>query len=352
MNKKSRILVNTRILHSPTTGVQRYLQELLARMPSNEIRVESPYIGFSGIKAHLWEQTILPVRAGKNLLWSPANTGPFTIKNQVVSILDMSAVEHPEWFSSYFSKWYQFLLPKLAPQVKKILTISEFSRERIIEICKVDGTKVAVTHLAADQRFYQKSKEDIENIRAVMGLPAGRYILALGTLEPRKNLSRLLKAWKNIQPGLPDDLWLVLSGAKGKPIVFRDISFESLPSRVHLTDYVPDEYLPALYSGALAFVYPSLYEGFGLPPLEAMACGTPVIVSNTTSLPEVVGKAGLKVDPLDIEEIADAIQRLVTDSDLCQSLRQKGLERARLFSWDKTAKLTWKVLQEAAENLS
>ena len=135
-------------------------------------------------------------------------------------------------------------------------------------------------------------------------------------------------------------------------MVFRDVPFENLPSHVHLTGFVPDQLLPALYSGAKAFVYPSLYEGFGLPPLEAMACGTPVIVSNTTSLPEVVGNAGLRVDPLNVEQIADAIQRLVTNNNLHQSLQKKGLERAKLFSWDKTAASTWNVLREVAENLS
>jgi len=138
MNRESKILINARILHSPTTGVQRYLQELLARMPTNEIRVESPDIGFSGIRGHLWEQTILPFRVGKNLLWSPGNTGPLVVKHQVVSVHDMAVIEHPEWFLQNFSRWYHFLLPKLAQRVEKILTMSEFSRERIVDTCRVE----------------------------------------------------------------------------------------------------------------------------------------------------------------------------------------------------------------------
>ncbi|HPU78519.1 MAG TPA: glycosyltransferase family 1 protein, partial [Thermosynergistes sp.] len=168
------------------------------------------------------------------------------------------------------------------------------------------------------------------------------------TIEPRKNLQRLLEAWCVICQKLPQDVWLVVAGAKGRESIFRDASFNDLPPKVYMAGHVPDEHLPALYSGALFFAYVSLYEGFGFPPLEAMACGTPVLTSNVTSIPEVVGDAALMVDPYDVEAIADGIKRLVEDSSLRAELSRRGIARAKMFTWDKTAELTWKVLEEAA----
>lgn len=344
MNKEKNILVNTRILQSPTTGVQRYLREILTRLPSSEIQTVFPPSYFSGYTANLWEQSVLPFRIGGNLLWSPGNTGPLYVKNQVVSIHDMSTLDHPEWFSPKFSMWYRFLLPKLAQVTKKIVTFSNFSRDRIVEVCRIDSKKVEVIYNAADTRFKRSSLEEIDKACSKLNIPTRRYILALGSLEPRKNLGRLVKAWGNIQQELPDDLYLVLSGARGKSTVFRDVSIDELPPRVFFTGYVLDDYLPALYSGAKAFIYPSLYEGFGLPPLEAISCGTPLIISNTTCLPEIFGDAGIYINPFDIEQISNVIQRVVTDSNLCMNLSARGLERAKQFSWDKSAELTWKVL--------
>ncbi len=140
----------------------------------------------------------------------------------------------------------------------------------------------------------------------------------------------------------------MVAGAKGKDIIFKNTSLDKLPPKVCMPGYVPDEYLPTLYSGAIALVYVSLYEGFGLPPLEAMACGTPVLTSNVTSLPEVVGDAALMVDPYDVDAIAEGIKRLIEDDNLRRELSQKGLARAKLFSWDRTAEVTWSVLKEAA----
>ncbi|WP_414041915.1 glycosyltransferase family 4 protein [Acidithiobacillus sp. M4-SHS-6] len=204
---------------------------------------------------------------------------------------------------------------------------------------------------AADMRFVPQDGAAIQHALRPLGLPTPHYLLSLGSLEPRKNLGRLLRAWEVIHRGLPDDVWLVVSGAKGKSLVFQDVpELRTLPPRVFLTGHVPDELLPSLYAGALAFAYLSVYEGFGLPPLEAMASGTPTLVGNRASLPEVVGDAAQQVDPFDIEAIADGIRRMVEDSSLRAALRQKGLERAKQFNWDKTAEQTWQVLVEAAED--
>lgn len=341
------IFCNTRILNEKLTGVQRYTTELLSRM-NNRIGCISPTKRLDGIKGHFWEQVVLPSRLGNNLLWSPSNTGPLCVENQVVSIMDLSPLDHPEWTSKKFSLWYQFLIPKLVSRVKGIITISEFSRTRILNFCPEAKHKIHVTHLAADKRFSPVDKTSVSHMVQNLKLPSKKYIVALGSLEPRKNLHTLLKAWEHIHTKLPHDTWLVLAGAKGKSSVFGSHSYCNLPPRVHLTGHVADDLLPALYTGALATIYLSYYEGFGLPPLEAMSCGSPVLVSNTTSLPEVVADSGLTVDPFDVDAISGEIFRLVFDSTLQENLRLKGVERAKHFNWDKTAEETMRILVEAA----
>lgn len=341
------IFVNTRSLSANLTGVQRYIKELTTRF-QNRVQAVRPRNPLHGVSGHVWEQVVLPTKIGDSMLWSPGNTGPLAIKKQVVTILDVSPLDHPEWMSLRFASWYRFLTPKLIRQARAILTISEFSKERIINYCPGAASKIHVVHLGADERFCPVDEVSIRLMRARLAIPSPYYIVALGSLEPRKNLQRLLQAWASIQARIPDDVWLVLAGAQGKKMIFGDISFETLPPRVHLTGHVQDDLLPALYSGAIASPYLSLYEGFGLPPLEAMACGTPVLASNVTSLPEVVGDAAVTVDPYDVEAIGEALARVIDDSQLLSDLRDRGLERAKQFSWDKAADETWQILQWAA----
>lgn len=342
-----RIAVNTRVLHMHTTGVQRYTLELLSRL-GREVRRIAPAVKLDGVQGHLWEQAILPLRIGDRLLWSPSNTGPIAVRRQVVTIHDVVPLDHPEWLNPRFAAWYRWLLPRLAKRVAHIITISEFSRQRIVECLKVAATKVTVIPNGVDARFHPRSPTEVTRTRRGLGIPSPHYILTVGSLEPRKNLHRLLQAWERVHTSIPDDVWLVVTGAKGKALVFKDVHFSKLPPRVHLTGHVEDAHLPALYSGALAFAYLSVYEGFGLPPLEAMAAGVPTITGNRTALPEVVGDAGVMVDPLDVDAIADGLKRIVEDSDLRRQLRAKGLERARRFSWDRTAALTFSVLEASA----
>jgi glycosyltransferase involved in cell wall biosynthesis len=176
--------------------------------------------------------------------------------------------------------------------------------------------------------------------------PGYPYLLYVGNRKPHKNIDRLLKAFA--QSKLSDDLKLVMSGEPDidTATLIKELKLED---RVVFVGLIDDDKLPEFYRGAVAFIFPSLYEGFGLPPLEAMACGTPVLTSNVTSIPEVVGDAALMVDPYDVEAIASGIKRLVEDSQLRKELSQKGIARAKLFSWDKTAELTWKVLKEAID---
>lgn len=343
------IVCNARNLGDTLTGVQRYTAELLAQFPEPP-RIVKPHRPLHGFAGHLWEQFALPGRLGSEFLWSPSNSGPLAVRRQAVTVLDMSALDHPEWMSRKFASWYRFLLPRLIDRVRMVLTISEFSRTRILHYCPGAEEKVHVTLLAADDRFSRTNDEAIAAARHALGIPTPHYLVMLGSLQPRKNLARVVKVWSRVSRRLPDDVWLVLAGAKGKSLVFRDAGLDHLPPRVHLTGYVPDEMLPALYSGALASIYLSLYEGFGFPALEALGCGTPTLASNTTSLPEVVGNAALTVNPLDEEAIEAAILALVEDSALRERLSRDGLQRAADFSWKRAAAETWHLLTEAARS--
>ena len=341
------IVVNTKVLASHTTGVQRYLLELLARMPG--LQQVAPATALAGIRGHAWEQLRLPASCKGKLLWSPSNTGPLAVRNQVVTIHDVVPLDHPEWLNRRFAAWYRFVIPRLARRVRHVIVDSDFTRQRLIAHSGISADRISVIHCGVDARFSPQTPVAIAAARAALQLPAGRYVLSVGSLEPRKNLGRLLSAWQRLLPELPPDIWLVLAGAKGKSLVFANVpELTCLPARVHLTGHVPDDRLPALYAGAEAFVYPSVYEGFGLPPIEAMACGTPVIVGNHASLPEVVGDAGMMVDPYDVEAIAAALMRLLTHADARNVLGARGRERAARFSWQATAEQTLAVLDRFA----
>jgi glycosyltransferase involved in cell wall biosynthesis len=337
------VLVNTRTLGAThLTGVQRYTSELLEHLKITQVPPRQP---LDGLKGHLWEQLVLPTKLGQKLLWSPANTGPLSVKHQLVTIHDASTLDHPEWFTPNFAALYGWLLPKLVRRVQGVLTVSQFAKDRLLYHSGVQADKIQVVPLAANQKFSPQPNHILKATKEKYTLPE-HYLLSVGSLEPRKNLMGLLAAWLIFSNQYPD-LRLAISGAKGK--AFRDAGLGELPKSVQLLGYVEERDLPALYTGAVGFVYPSLYEGFGLPPLEAMACGCPVIVSNAASLPEVCGDAALYCDPHDPKDIAEKIKQLVENPSLQESLRQKGLEQAKRFTWEKCAQETLAVIQKVLE---
>ncbi len=349
MPGRGEVAVNTRVLYAPVTGVQRYATELLARW-DGMVHPIAPSGSLHGLAGHAWEQCVLPAKLHGRLLFSPSNTGPLGTERQVLTLHDMSVFDWPEGFSPHFAAWYRFLLPRLLKRVLLITTDSEFTKGRILAHIHIEPEKVRVVPCGVSSRFRPEAISETVQTIASLKLPSSNYILTVGSLEPRKNLYRLFRSWARVLERMPEDLWLVVVGGRGSGRVFAKVQVDRTPPRVFLADHVNDSELPSLYAGALGLAYVSLYEGFGLPPLEAMASGIPVLAGNRSSLPEVVGDAGILVDPENEEEIAEGIHALVENPALRRDLRERGLLRARQFSWDETARRTWDVLEAAASN--
>jgi alpha-1,3-rhamnosyl/mannosyltransferase len=266
-------------------------------------------------------------------------THPVRRAKRVVSIHDLTVILSPEWHPAKRLREMRAGLRASAEAADRIIAVSRTTKDDIVEHLGVDPARIAVVPLAVGPPFRPLPCAAIDAALAPLGLVHGTYLLFLGTMEPRKNLGRLLQAV--VQPGVNVGP-LVLAGADGwgNDELRPRIAELARAGRVRPLGYVPEPLRAPLLGGARAFVYPSLYEGFGWPPLEAMACGTPVITSNVSALPEVVGDAALLVHPLDVDGLAAAIRRLWDDEGLRGDLRARGLARARQFTWDVTARLT------------
>lgn len=334
--------VNLRTLGYRITGVQRYLLSLLPHMPS-ELDSVKPSRALQGIKGHLWEQLYLPTQLKRRLLWSPGNTGPVGVSRQVLTVHDVSSLDHPEWFERKFALWYNTVLPRLIRKVRAIITVSHFSKERIVRLTGVESERVNVIFNGVDQRFRPADPKTVNQVRTDFDLNCP-YILFVGSLEPRKNLRILLEAW---QLGAFDGATLAVVGASGH--LFPKLQFDSIPKGVRLLGCVDDGVLPVLYSGAAGFVYPSIYEGFGLPPLEALACGCPVAVSDIPAHREVCDQTALYFDPFSPEDLLRKLEELLRlDSARRASMAEQGLRRAALYSWETAAAQTWRILEQEA----
>jgi glycosyltransferase involved in cell wall biosynthesis len=252
----------------------------------------------------------------------------------------------------YWKNWLSLktLMRVSARKALKIIAISENTKKDIMDCFGIEDEKIRVIYLGVDRQFSPQPDPNEADVLSKYNLPSG-YILNVGTLEPRKNLLRLINAYKMVASTREPVPKLVIVGWQGwrNEDLGKLVRESGLADQVVLVGYVPDDDLPTLYRNATVFVYPSLYEGFGLPPLEAMACGTPVITSNVSSIPEVVGDAGILIDPYNTTEIARAIASVLNNEELRESLRTSGLVRSRLFNWDKTARETLKLYQEVIE---
>ncbi len=279
---------------------------------------------------------------------------PFCPCPVVVSLHDLSFEHLPHTFNRRSRTQLRWTVRRSAKRAARIISLSEHTRRDISQTYGIDATLIQTIPLAAPEHFAPVNDDDLQRVRHTYGIDSP-YILSVGSIQPRKNLARLVKAFASIKSRLPSDQLpkLVLVGKRAwlYDDTLRALEEADLGSAVVLTGSVPELDLPALYSGALCFVYPSFFEGFGLPPLEAMKCGTPVVVGNTTSLPEVVGDAALSVDPFDVDAIASAIERLIKDSGLRAELSVKGLARAKMFDWRETARQTLNVYEQVAFEL-
>lgn len=269
---------------------------------------------------------------------------PFRLRTArtVLTIHDLTLLLFPEWHPTDRLAVMGRALAPSAARADCIVTPSQFTRDDVLKLLPVEPERVVVIPGGVDPIFKPQPVADVVARLTPLGLRAGDYLLFLGTIEPRKNLARLLQAVELAGPTIGP---LVLAGGRGwnNAAIRAAIARLARDGRIRDLGYVADDLRPALCAGARAFVYPSLYEGFGLPPLEAMACGTPVLTSDVSALPEVLGDAALYVDPEDVSALAAALIRLWDDEGLRADLRARGLARAREFSWDRTARLTLDV---------
>lgn len=273
---------------------------------------------------------------------------PFLTAPLVTMVHDISYEHYPQFFTKKQVIQYRATIPRTARQAAKVLTVSEYSKRDLVETYGIPEEKVVVTYDGVGSHFAPADSRETEMAVAGKYGIRGKYVLAVGNLQPRKNLVRLMAAYTRLRQARPDiDHKLVIVGRKAWKFspVLAFATQSKWADEIIFTDYVPDEDLPALYSGAEAFAYPSIFEGFGIPPLEAMACGTPVVVSDRSSLPEVVGDAGLKIDPYDVEGLAAALATLILEPKVKLYFREKGLQQAAKFRWSDTAARTLAVYE-------
>jgi glycosyltransferase involved in cell wall biosynthesis len=284
-------------------GVERVAREMVARLPRERYRVVEPPPALAHEAGHVWEQLVLPLTRAE-LIYSPANLAPVASRRNVVVIHDVAALRHPEWYSRPYVAWQRALLPAIARRARLVITVSEFSRREIRDVLGVDAQ---VIPNGVDERFKPGEPKD--------------YALVVGTKIARKNLKALAAL-----------------AAHGIEVVSAGSSrgyMRAEATHIRELGYVPDDELPKLYAGARVLLMPSLYEGFGLPCLEAMASGTPVVAANRGALPETCGDAALVVEP---EEFAEAAVAAATTE--YHRLRAAGLKRAARFTWERTARET------------
>ncbi len=269
----------------------------------------------------------------------------------ILTVHDLSFMRVPQCADASLRSYLLQVVPASVRRADVVLADSQCTRADVIELLGVDPGRIEVIYAGVESRFQRVRDAQVLNaMRDRYHLPA-RFALGLGTLQPRKNFERLIEAYAQIRPEAGEEFKLVIAGGMGWMYegIFERVADLGLQDAVCFPGYVADEDLPALYTLADLFVFPSLYEGFGLPPLEAMACETPVVTSNVSSLPEVVGDAGLTVDPLDVVALAEAMQRVLDDAALREELVQRGVAQARRFTWARAAEKLLAVYGEVIQ---
>ena len=352
-----RIAIDTQTKLGQKTGFGFYVKNLVEALEkvdsSDEYLKISPEgeKDFSTPQRLFWDQFSFPRKARKakvDLLHQPCFSAPLFYKGKiVVTCHDLISIFFPENLPLASRLFYSRWMPYSYRKADLIIAISENTKRDIMSLLKIPKEKIRVIHSAASKDFKPiKSKVRLENVQKKYKT-GKKYFIDVGTIEPRKNLPFLVRAYAlAVKEGVDENL--VITGKKGwyYEDLFRLVDELNLENKVIFTGYVDEKDLPSLYSGATAFVFPSIYEGFGLPPLEAMACGVPVISSNTSSLPEVVDNAGILLPPEDESLWAKNLVKISKDHGLSLTLSQLGLRQAKKFSWEETAKKTSLVYKE------
>jgi glycosyltransferase involved in cell wall biosynthesis len=346
-----KIAIDMSLAQGAPAGIGRYsasLTQALKVIDPNDkyVLYQKPLI----FQRALWLQTWVPIKllADKADLFHATNLiAPlFATCPVVVTIHDLSSLLYPETHS-LAHRIHMSLIPASAKKARKIIVPSLAVKKELEEHLVLQQDKIAVIHEGVGDEFRIISdRAKLSYVRHKYGLP-DKYILYVGTLEPRKNLEKLVEGF-NLAKERMDGHKMIIAGKKGwnYRAIFNKVAALKLEKEVLFLGYVPDEDLPAIYNLARVFVYPSLYEGFGLPILEAMACGTPVITSKASSLPEVAGDSAILIDPNDCKALAAAMEEIVSRPKLHNDLRVKGLDRSKKFTWSQCAKDTLEVYND------
>ena len=349
--------INGKFTSQPITGVQRVAYELTRAMQMRESQggdleifvpqdTMEPGASLKGqrrfpwLRGTLWEQITLPIASRGKTLINLCNTNPILKRRQVVMVHDMAIYDVPNGFSKKFRLWYQLLFTMLPRMEPLVLTVSAFSKSRISHHLKIDESRIAVIQPGADH--LDRVVPDYSVIER-LELKQDAYCVIVGSLDPRKNLQRVLEAISSLGH-LRDVKFVIVGGRNNRIFASENMDEAARSKQIVWAGFVSDGELKALYEQAGCLVFPSLYEGFGLPPLEAMYCGCPVIASSRTSLPEVCGDAAMYCDAASAEDIAEKISLMMTQSALRQGYRSKGMAHAQSYRWDKSAKTLLDVL--------
>lgn len=340
------IHINTRSLKKKFNGINTYTEQIVSRIPQTNLL--TPKSNLNPLESILWEQIILPTQINKNdLLWSPSNTGPIWHHNQVITIHDLSTFDYSVDFSKRFTQYYKFLLPRIAKNSSGIITVSNFSKSRIIKLLKIPENKIHVTHLGIDKSTFKIYSENFYDQYKIKNSLPELFFLYVGTVSKRKNINYLIDSFKIFNNKSRKKVSLVICGNLGSKSVFSEQKIKIInDDNIIFINNVSQDSLPLLLGSAYAFIYPSKYEGFGLPPLEAMACGTPVIASNATSLPEILEDAPLYIDPNNTASLTEALLNLANNPSTIKELKNKSILHSKKFDWQITADRTYNILKE------
>ena len=353
VTNKSKIFVNGRFLTQKITGINRFACELCNALTDLGIEIiivapkkiqpgysiNSRVESFGWLKGPLWEQIDLPLYLlfhRNQLLLSFSGLGPLLYKNKVTTIHDLAFLVNPSWYSKSYYWFYRFATPLMAKYSKKIITVSAFSKNEIIREMGIPAEKIEVIYNAV----HMMPRVEFPPVASRID---GKYIFSVSSIDPRKNINRLIEAYK--RSGLETDYKLILAGKSGK-VFNMQVSSEIVQ---YSLGYVSEDELQALYQNASLFVYPSLYEGFGIPPLEAMACGCPTVISDIPVFKEIFGNAACYVDPGNADDIKNGMIRVLTDRAYRDSLMISGFEQVKKYNWKRSANLVFQLIQPFIE---